>query len=96
MSGLSTVSNCRVRLDRRNIFCLVRRRIGRPSVVGLVVYVVLVIGIIVGWVVPGGTGDSILAISAGLLALVIVASIGLGKAASDSVDRRGRWGGPPL
>jgi hypothetical protein len=73
-----------------------RLKLGKPSTGGLVVYGVLIIGIIVGLIVPGGTGNTIVAISGGLLALVVLGTIGIGKAATDSVDRRGRRYGPPM
>jgi hypothetical protein len=68
-----------------------RRRFGKPSIPGLVFYAVLIVALIVGIVVPGGTGDTIAAIAAILLALTIFASVGIGKAAGDAVDRRGHW-----
>jgi hypothetical protein len=74
----------------------VRRRIGRPSIPGLLVYVVLIGAMVVGVIVPGGTEDTIVAIAAAFLALAVIGTVGIGKAASDVRDRRGRWGGPPM
>jgi hypothetical protein len=55
----------------------VRRRIGKPSIAGLLVLGVPVIVIVVGLMVPGGTGDTITAIGGALLAFAILVSVGL-------------------
>jgi hypothetical protein len=67
-----------------------RRRFGKPSIPGLLFYGALVVALIVGTIVGGGTGDTIVAIAAALLALTIFATVGIGKAAGDAVDGRGR------
>jgi uncharacterized membrane protein len=67
-----------------------RRRIGKPGIPALIFFAVLVVALIVGVIVPGGTGDTIAAIAGGILALTILATMGIGKAAGDAVDRRGR------
>ncbi len=67
------------------------------SVPGLVYYGVLILGIVVGVLIGGGTGTTITAIAAALLALTLLAAGGgIGVAARDSVDRRGRRFGRPL
>jgi hypothetical protein len=68
-----------------------RRRIGRPSIPGVVFYSVLVVALIVGLVIGGGTGDTIVAISAAVIALAIFGTVGIGKAIGDYQNRRGPW-----
>ena len=68
-----------------------RRRFGKPSIPGLVFLAALVVALIVGVIIGGGTGGTITAIAAALLALTIFGTVGIGKAAGDAVDRRGRW-----
>ncbi len=64
---------------------------------GLAYYGVLIVAIVVGVVVGGGTGTTITAIAAGILALTLLAAGGdIGIAARDSVDRRGRRYGRSL
>jgi hypothetical protein len=48
------------------------------------------VALIVGVILPGGTGETITAIAAALLALTIAGSLGIGKAEGDRLDRRGR------
>jgi len=71
-------------------------RIGKLRVAGLVYYGVLIVAVVVGVLVGGGTGTTIAAIGAGLLALTILGSVGPGVAARDSLRRRGRAYGPSL
>jgi hypothetical protein len=68
-----------------------RRHFRELSIPGLLFYAAFVVALIVGIIVPGGTGDTILAIAGGVLALTIYGAVGMGKAAGDAVDRRGRW-----
>ena len=64
---------------------------------GLLYYGALIVGIVVGVLVGGGTGTTIAAIAGALLALTIIGAYGgLGVAARDSVDRRGRSFGRAL
>ncbi|MBN9622057.1 MAG: hypothetical protein J0H06_03735 [Actinobacteria bacterium] len=65
---------------------------------GRIVYFgALIVAIVVGVLVGGGTGTTITAIAAILLALTLLAAGGgIGVAARDSVDRRGRRYGRPL
>jgi hypothetical protein len=71
-------------------------RIGRISRLGLAYFAVLIIAIAIGSAMGGGTGTTIAAIAGILLALTILGTYGLGDAARDSVDRRGRRYGRPL
>jgi hypothetical protein len=48
------------------------------------------VALIVGVILPVGTGETITAIAAALLALTIVGSLAIGKAEGDRLDRRGR------
>jgi hypothetical protein len=73
----------------------VGRRIGKPSIPGLLFYGVLVIAIIVGLLIKGDTGDTIVAIAGVILAMVVVVSIGFGKASNDWNDKRGGGASPP-
>lgn len=71
--------------------------LARLSKLGLAYYGVLIIAVVVGLLIGGGTGTTITAIAAILLALTIMAAYGgVGIAARDGVDRRGRRGGRPL
>ncbi len=54
-----------------------RRRIGRPSIPQLLLIAVPVIGVAVGVIAPGGTGDTIAAISGAVLALVLINRFGV-------------------
>ena len=57
----------------------------------LIYFGVLILAIVVGVIVGGGTGTTITAIAAALLALTLLAAGGgVGLAAHDSLDRRGR------
>jgi hypothetical protein len=72
-------------------------RIGNLSVPGLIYYGVLIVAIVVGVLVGGGIGTTITAIAGALLALTLLAAGGgIGVAARDSMDRRGRRFGRPL
>ena len=71
-----------------------RRRIGKPSVPALAYFGVLIAALVIGLVVGGGVGGTIAAISAAILALTILGAVGIGKAAGDAVDGRGRRPGP--
>ncbi len=67
------------------------------SLPGLIFFGVLIVAIVVGVIVGGGTGTTIAAIAGALLAFAIIgAAGGIGIAARDSVDRRGRRFGRPL
>jgi hypothetical protein len=68
-----------------------RRRFGKPSIPGLVFYGVLVVAFVVGILIGGGAGNTIVAISAAVIALAIFGTVGFGKAAGDWRER----GGPP-
>lgn len=74
---------------------VMRRRIGRPSVAGVIYYAVLVIAFLVGLAIGGSAGSTVMAISAGIFALTVFATIGIGKADADGVAGRGRPPGPP-
>lgn len=67
-----------------------RRRIGRPSIPALAFYGVFIVALIVGLIIGGGTGNTIVAISAAVIALTIFGTVGIGKAAGDWRDGRGR------
>jgi hypothetical protein len=54
-----------------------RKRIGRPSTPQLIIAAVLVIGLVVGLIVPGGTGDTIEACAGAALAFVLIARFGI-------------------
>lgn len=72
-------------------------RLSRLTRLGLVYYVVLITAVVVGCVVGGGTGTTIAAIAAIVLALTIFAAYGgLGLAARDGIDSGGRSYGGPL
>lgn len=72
-------------------------RLSRLTRLGAAYYAVLVIAIAVGLMIGGGTGDTIVAISAAIFALTIFVAFGGGGLASrDSIDRRGRSFGRPL
>lgn len=75
-----------------------RRRLGKPSLAGLIVFGGLLVAAVVGLVVGGGTGTTIAVIAAVALALAVVGSLGGdGIAARDAIDGRGRWfGAHPL
>jgi pilus assembly protein TadC len=68
----------------------------RLTRVGLVYYGTLIVAFIVGVVIGGGIGATIAAIAAGVFALTIVGAGGVGVAARDSIDRRGRRYGRSL
>ncbi len=72
------------------------RGIRGVSAPGLIFFGVVIVAIIVGIVIGGGTGTTIAAIAGGLLALTILGGVGPGVAARDSLNRRGRSFGPPL
>ncbi len=72
------------------------RGIGRVSLPGLIFFGVLIVAILVGVVVGGGTGTTIVAIAGALLALTLLGTVGTGVAARDAVDGRGRRLGRPL
>jgi hypothetical protein len=55
----------------------VHRRFRRPSIPALLVIVVPLIAIIVGLVVPGGTGNTITAIGGAALAFGILIDVGI-------------------
>jgi hypothetical protein len=55
----------------------VHRRFRRPSVPALLVVVVPLIAIVVGLIVPGGTGTTITAIGGAALAFGILIDVGL-------------------
>jgi hypothetical protein len=66
-------------------------RLSRLTRAGLAYYAVLIIAVVVGVLIGGGTGTTITAIAAILLALTIMSAWGgLGIAARDGVDGRGR------
>jgi hypothetical protein len=72
------------------------RRIGNLSLPGAIYYAVLILAIVLGVQIGGGTGTTITAIAAAILALTLLAAGGgIGLAARDSLDRRGRYGRPP-
>jgi hypothetical protein len=71
-------------------------RIGRISRLGLAYFAVLIIAIVVGSIIGGGTGTTITAIAGILLALTILGTYGLGEAARDGVSGRGRRYGRSL
>lgn len=50
---------------------------GKPSVRDLAVFGVLILAIVVGVIVPGGTGETIDAIAGALLAFAILIKVGL-------------------
>ena len=56
-----------------------RWRISKAGIVVLGFSAVLVVGVIVGLIVPGRTGETILAISAGLLAVIVLVTLGTGS-----------------
>jgi hypothetical protein len=65
-----------------------RRGFGKPSIPALIYFGALIVALIVGLIVGGGTGDTIVAI----LALTVLGTMGIGKAEGDAIDRRGRGG----
>lgn len=69
-----------------------RRRFGMPGIPALAFYGVLLVALIVGLVIGGGAGNTIVAISAAVIALAIFGMVGIGKGAGDWRDRGGgRW-----
>ena len=72
------------------------RGIGGLSLPGLIYFGSLIVAIVVGLIVGGGTGTTIVAIAAAILALTILGAVGPGVAARDSLRRRGRSFGPSL
>ena len=68
----------------------------RLTRVGLVYYGTLIVAFVVGVMIGGGVGTTIAAIAAGVFALTILGAGGVGLAARDSIDRRGRRYGRPL
>jgi pilus assembly protein TadC len=68
----------------------------RLTRIGLVYYGTLIVAFVVGVVIGGGIGATIAAIAAGAFALTILGAGGIGVAARDSLDRRGRRFGRPL
>ena len=69
----------------------------RPNWRSVTYFGILIVAIVVGVIIGGGIGTTITAIAAGLLALTLLAAGGgIGVAARDSVDRRGRRFGRPL
>ncbi|HXF30849.1 MAG TPA: hypothetical protein VN522_04935 [Solirubrobacterales bacterium] len=54
-----------------------RHRFGRPSIPQLLLVAVPVVALVVGIIVPGGTGDTIAAIAGAVLALVLIARFGV-------------------
>lgn len=63
-----------------------RRRFGKPSIKELVLVAVVVLVIVVGVIVPGGTGETITAIGGALLAFVIIAKFGISNPPQDGHD----------
>jgi hypothetical protein len=54
-----------------------RKRIGRPSIPQLVIAAVIVTGLVVGVVVPGGTGETIEACAGAAMAFALIARFGI-------------------
>ena len=60
-----------------------RRRIGKPSIKELVLVAVIVLVIVIGVIVPGGTGDTIVAIGGAVMAFVIICKFGISNPPMD-------------
>jgi hypothetical protein len=73
----------------------VRRRIGKPSVPGLLFYAALIVAIVVGLIIKGDTGNTIAGVAAAILAMVVASTIGFGVASNENRDRGGGGGTPP-
>lgn len=68
----------------------------RLTRIGLAYYAALIVAFVVGVVIGGGVGTTIAAIAAAVFALTIVGACGVGMAAGDALDGRGRRPGSSL